>query len=113
MVMTAGILWGACLAGYVPLSALVPSLVSKDKGAAMAILNLGAGLAVFAGPAIVGLFIGVAGAEGVIWILAGLYLLSAILTRFITLPPGDASDREKPVAVADTLVVNESPTIIR
>ncbi|ANE52649.1 alpha-ketoglutarate permease [Flavisolibacter tropicus] len=85
-VMTAGILWGACLAGYVPLSALVPSLVTKDKGAAMAILNLGAGLAVFAGPVVVGLFIGPVGAEGVIWILAGLYLVSAVLTQFITLP---------------------------
>ena len=86
LVMLAGIAWGACLAGYVPLSALVPSLVKKDKGAAMAILNLGAGLAVFAGPAIVRLFIGSMGNEGVIWILAGLYFLSAILTRFITLP---------------------------
>lgn len=86
MVMLAGIAWGACLAGYVPLSALVPSLVNNNKGAAMAILNLGAGLAVFAGPAIVALFIGSAGAEGVIWILAGLYFLSAVLTRFITLP---------------------------
>lgn len=86
MVMTAGILWGACLAGYVPLSALVPSLVKKDKGAAMAILNLGAGLPVFVGPAIVGLFIGTAGDAGVIWILAGLYLVSAVITRFITLP---------------------------
>ncbi len=87
MVMLAGIAWGACLAGYVPLSALVPSLVKKDKGAAMAILNLGAGLAVFAGPAIVGLFIGPFGSEGVIWILAGLYFFSAFLTRFIQLPP--------------------------
>ena len=84
--MLAGIAWGACLAGYVPLSALVPSLVKKDKGAAMAILNLGAGLAVFAGPAIVGLFIGSAGSEGVVWILASLYFISAILTHFITLP---------------------------
>ncbi len=86
MVMTAGVLWGAFLAGYVPLTALVPSLVQKDKGAAMAILNLGAGLPVFVGPAIVGLFIGVAGEEGVIWILAVLYVISAILARFITLP---------------------------
>lgn len=86
LVMVAGIAWGACLAGYVPLSALVPSLVKKDKGAAMAILNLGAGLAVFSGPAIVRVFIGSIGAEGVIWILAGLYLLSAVLTKFITLP---------------------------
>ncbi|WP_217602197.1 MFS transporter [Chitinophaga sp. GbtcB8] len=86
MVMAAGILWGACLAGYVPLSALVPSLVKKDKGAAMAILNLGAGLPVFVGPAIVGLFIGSMGNAGVIWILAALYLISAVITRFITLP---------------------------
>ncbi len=86
MVMAAGILWGACLAGYVPLSALVPSLVKKDKGAAMAILNLGAGLPVFVGPAIVGLFIGSVGDAGVIWILAALYLVSALITCFITLP---------------------------
>jgi polyol permease family len=86
MTMTAGVLWGAFLAGYVPLSALVPSLVKKDKGAAMAILNLGAGLPVFVGPAIVGLFIGIVGEAGVIWILAVLYAISALLTRFITLP---------------------------
>ncbi|MGN6508494.1 MAG: MFS transporter [Chitinophaga sp.] len=86
MVMSAGILWGALLAGYVPLTALVPSLVKKDKGAAMAILNLGAGLPVFVGPAIVGLFIGAVGEEGVIWILAVLYVISAVITKFITLP---------------------------
>ena len=85
-VMAAGVLWGALLAGYVPLSALVPSLVEKEKGAAMAVLNLGAGLPVFVGPAIVGLFIGLIGNAGVIWILAILYLISAILTKFITLP---------------------------
>ena len=86
LVMLAGILWGACLAGYVPLSALTPSLVNKDKGAAMAILNLGAGLAVFAGPAIVGLFIAPLGSEGVIWILAILYFLSAVMTFFLKPP---------------------------
>lgn len=102
-VMFAGIAWGACLAGYVPLSALVPSLVKEDKGAAMAILNLGAGLAVFAGPAIVGLFIGSVGAEGVIWILAALYFISAILTRFISLP---ASIRE-----GDRLALSETAAL--
>lgn len=86
LVMLAGVLWGALLAGYVPLSALVPSLVRKDKGAAMAVLNLGAGLPVFVGPAIVRLFIGPLGNEGVIWILAVLYFLSALLTWFIRLP---------------------------
>jgi MFS family permease len=86
IVLAAGILWGACLAGYVPLSALVPSLVKKDKGAAIAILNLGAGLPVFVGPALVGLFYSVVGNEGIIWILAVLYLISAVLTKFISLP---------------------------
>jgi MFS family permease len=86
MIMITGVLWGACLAGYVPLTALVPSLVKNDKGAAMAILNLGAGLPVFVGPAIVGLFIGIAGTAGLMWILAILYFISALLTRYITLP---------------------------
>jgi polyol permease family len=85
LILLTGILWGACLAGYVPLSALVPSLVKKDKGAAIAILNLGAGLPVFIGPAIVGLLIGTVGNEGIIWILAILYFISALLTKFITL----------------------------
>lgn len=86
MVMLSGVLWGALLAGYVPLSALVPSLVTKGKGAAMAFLNLGAGLSVVAGPLIVRLFIGPLGNAGVIWILAILYFVSAVLTQFITLP---------------------------
>lgn len=85
MIMASGVIWGALLAGYVPLSALVPSLVTKDKGAAMAILNLGAGLAVFVGPLIVWIFIEAAGNEGLAWILAILYLVSAIMTKFITL----------------------------
>lgn len=89
IVTTAGIFWGAMLAGYVPLSALVPSLVKEDEGAAMAVLNLGAGLSVFVGPALVGLFYGLVGSEGMIWILAGLYFLSAFLTKYIILPdPG-------------------------
>jgi len=85
LILLPGVLWGALLAGYVPLSALVPSLVKKDKGAAMAVLNLGAGLPVFVGPAIVGLFIGSVGNEGVIWILSGLYFIGAILTKYITI----------------------------
>ena len=97
LILLPGIFWGAMLAGYVPLSALTPSLVKKDKGAAMSILNLGAGLSVFAGPAIVGLFIGLVGAEGVIWILAILYLISAVLAGFIRLP-GNAKTAHQVVA---------------
>lgn len=85
-VLLCGCLWGALLAGFVPLSALTPSLVTTDKGAAMAVLNLGAGLAVFVGPAIVGIFIGALGSTGVIWILSGLYVVAAILIAFVNQP---------------------------
>lgn len=86
LVLIAGTLWGAMLAGYVPLSALVPSLVKKEKGAAMSVLNLGAGLAVFIGPAIVGLFIGVIGDTGVVWILSALYIVGAFFTKYVRFP---------------------------
>ncbi|MFK8259995.1 MFS transporter [Erwinia sp. AnSW2-5] len=82
-------LFGACLAAFVPLSALMPSLAPENKGAAMSILNLGAGLSTFVGPAIVGVFIGSLGADGVIWIYTGLYLLAALLMKFVTLPTLD------------------------
>ncbi|GAA3333499.1 hypothetical protein GCM10020331_097770 [Ectobacillus funiculus] len=68
-------LFGAGLAGYVPLSALMPSLAPDNKGAAMSILNLGAGLSAFVGPALVGLFIGSIGAGGVIWIFLRVCIL--------------------------------------
>jgi polyol permease family len=86
MVGLAGVLYGATLAGYVPLSALMPSLAPDHKGAAMSMLNLGAGASVWVGPAIVGLFLPAVGVAGVMWIFAVLYLISAVLTLSLTLP---------------------------
>lgn len=87
LVAIVGMAWGACIAGFVPLSALTPSLVGDgDKGAAMSILNLGAGLCVFVGPGLVALFFGLVGPQGLVWILSGLYFIAAILTRFLKLP---------------------------
>lgn len=45
-----GMLYGVLLACFIPLSALMPSMVERhDKGAALAILNTGAGGAAFVG----------------------------------------------------------------
>ncbi|MCS3407679.1 MFS transporter [Serratia sp. AKBS12] len=93
-VLAAG-LFGACLAAFVPLSAIMPSLAPDNKGAAMSILNLGAGLSTFVGPAVVGLFIGSLGTVGVIWIFTGLYLFSGVLMKFVTLPKTVTSIEEK------------------
>ncbi|NBJ71488.1 MULTISPECIES: MFS transporter [Clostridia] len=94
LVAIIGMLWGACIAGFVPLSALTPSLVGDgDKGAAMSILNLGAGLCVFVGPALVALFFNLVGSVGLVWILAGLYFIAAVLTRLLKLP-SEESDKK-------------------
>lgn len=93
-VVAAG-LFGACLAAFVPLSAIMPSLAPENKGAAMSILNLGAGLSTFVGPAVVGLFIGSLGSGGVIWIFTGLYLFSGVLMKFVTLPKESAVAAEE------------------
>ncbi|HFF9488998.1 MFS transporter [Serratia sp. CY70267] len=88
-------LFGACLAAFVPLSAIMPSLAPNNKGAAMSILNLGAGLSTFVGPAVVGLFIGSLGTVGVIWIFTGLYLFSGVLMKFVTLPKESTTASEE------------------
>ncbi|MBQ4287694.1 MAG: MFS transporter [Bacteroidales bacterium] len=82
-ILICGALWCIMLAGYVPLSALVPSLVKSDKGAAVSVLNLGAGAASFVGPLIVRILEKPVGYEGIAWTLAGLYIISAIMTYFI------------------------------
>ncbi len=79
-------LCGVTMAGYVPLSALFPLLAPDNKGAAMSVLNLGAGLGAFLAPAIAGLFYAPLGAGGVLAIYAGLYIMSAILTPFLKTP---------------------------
>ena len=82
-ILLCGALWCIMLAGYVPLSALVPSLVEKDKGAAVSVLNLGAGAAAFVSPALVRLLEKPIGYEGIAWTLSALYIVSAVMTHFI------------------------------
>jgi MFS family permease len=79
-------LCGVAMAGFVPLSALFPLLAPDNKGAAMSVLNLGAGLSTFLGPALAALFFETLGAGGVLGIYAGLYLLSAVITPFLKTP---------------------------
>ena len=58
--MLVGAAYGATLAAFVPLSALMPSLAPENKGAAMSALNFGAGMSAFLGPLVVTLFLGAA-----------------------------------------------------
>jgi polyol permease family len=88
-----GAFYGATLAGYVPLSALMPSLAPEEKGASLSLLNLGAGASVWVGPAIVGLLLKPIGVGGLMWLFAGLYLLSGLLALTLHLPSEDRAVR--------------------
>lgn len=82
--------WGAGVAGYIPLDAMSANMVEKDKGAIMSVLNLGTGLSVFLGPAIVGLFIESLGGGGVTMIIAALYIVGALITNLLDEPEHSA-----------------------
>jgi polyol permease family len=74
-----GALYGLTLGGFVPLSALMPLLVPRNRAGALSVLSLGAGASTWVGPGIVAVFSASLGVAGIIWIFAGLYALSALL----------------------------------
>ena len=88
LAVVAGMFYGAALSGYTPLGAIMAALAPDRKGAAMSILNLGAGASAWVGPVIVGIFLPLLGVAGVMWIFAVLYAISAVLTMFMTVPEG-------------------------
>ena len=110
VIMALGILYGLALGMYVPLSAVVPLLAKQNKAAAVAVLNLGAGLSNFAGPAIAALATPL-GVASVVWILAGLYVVGMFLTFGLRAPGIEAPGHEarvlahKPPTTADRVVV--------
>jgi polyol permease family len=73
--------FGIGLAGFVPLTALVPSMVKEsDRGSALAVYTLAAGLSAFLGPVLVALLGGVANMTVLIWTFVGMYVVGALLT---------------------------------
>jgi polyol permease family len=81
LVMLCWAVFGIGLAGFVPLTALVPSMVPPDdRGSALAVYTLAAGLSAFVGPALVGLLGGVANMGVLIWTFAALYVVAAAVT---------------------------------
>lgn len=86
LAVMAGMAYGAALAGFVPISAIMASLAPESRGAAMSIMNLGSGLSIWLGPALVGLFLSHVGVAGLMWIFAAMYAVSAVITLFLTVP---------------------------
>ncbi|MBM6588880.1 MFS transporter [Brevibacterium sp. RIT 803] len=83
LMIFAVVCYGFALAAFVPLSAIVPLLARENKAAAIAILNLGAGLAHVTGALIPTLFLDSVGVVGVIWIVASVYMVGFFLTYLL------------------------------
>ncbi|CAM01890.1 MFS transporter [Saccharopolyspora erythraea NRRL 2338] len=106
---TFGVLYGVLLAGFVPLSALMPSMVArKDKGAALAVLNLGAGGAAFVGPVVVTVLYPLVGGGGVAVTFSLMYFGVALLT----LKMKDESDPGERKPARSALPVTTVQTIL-
>jgi len=98
-----GVLFGILLAGFVPLSALMPSMVGmKDKGAALAVLNLGAGGAAFLGPVVVSVFFPLGGGAAVAIAFCVMYLLVAVLSTTVK-DPSDPGEKRRAVTAPRSL----------
>ncbi|MDQ0381263.1 MFS transporter [Amycolatopsis thermophila] len=94
-VLGVAVVYGAALAGFVPLSAILPSLAPQHIGGAVAILNLGAGVSQFLGPVVAGLT-GPLGIEGTIWVISGIYVAGIGLTHCLRDKQKGAADRTVP-----------------
>lgn len=104
LVMVCWAVFGIGLAGFVPLTALVPSMVPPDdRGSALAVYTLAAGLSAFVGPALVGLLGGVANMGVLIWTFAVLYVVAAGVTYVLrtSSDPGSPDFRSDAVEADD------------
>jgi len=83
LTMVVASLLGAAIVAYCPLSAVVPLLAPKHAAAAVAILNLGAGLSNAVGPLLVRAFGGVLDTEGLMIMFAALHGVGILLTQIL------------------------------
>jgi MFS family permease len=100
-ILVVAVIYGAALSGFVPLSAILPSLAPRHVGSAVAVLNLGAGISQFLGPAVAALVAPI-GVAGTLWVISGIYVVGIALTYCLRVPPslGD---------VVPTAVVDQTP----
>ncbi|MDI3089990.1 MFS transporter [Priestia megaterium] len=87
--------FGAVLGAFAQMSSIFAAIDPENRGAAMSIHNLSAGLSQFIGPALAGVLFSAFGTKGFVWALAVLYLLGFVLAHFLKIDAEKPSNREK------------------
>ncbi|MGI5130025.1 MFS transporter [Pseudonocardia sp. CA-107938] len=98
-ILVVAVVYGAALSGFVPLSAILPSLAPRHVGSAVAILNLGAGISQFLGPAVAALVVPI-GVAGTLWVISGIYVVGIALTHLLRTPTAPDAAPPQDVEVA-------------
>jgi polyol permease family len=94
LIVLVACLYGITLCGYVPLAAIFSSIADrKDKGNSLAIYCLSAGVSTLLGPLLYRLLNNFIGIEGIVFIYASLYLVSAVLSWFFLKTPEDPGEK--------------------
>lgn len=92
------------LAGFVPLTAMLPTMVpNEDKGSALAVYTLAAGLSAFLGPALVAVLGGAAQMTTLIWTFAALYFVAAVACAVLRTPHDPGDRKRQSAVVAETV----------
>jgi polyol permease family len=89
-----GALFGIALAGFVPLSALITTMVSPhEQGNAIAVYALAAGASTVLGPLVFTVANPLFGTQGVMLVFAALYVVSAVLVHRVrdAVDPGEST----------------------
>jgi len=88
-----GGLFGAFQAGFIPLTAVMTSMAGeREKGNGFAIYSLAAGLCTFIGPVLFTVLEPLVGTTGVVFVYAGLFLVSTVLTLTLLRVPEDPGE---------------------
>nr|WP_239478950.1 MFS transporter [Rothia sp. ZJ1223] len=124
--VVAGVTFGICLAGFVPMGAIMPANAPEHRGAAMAMYTTAAGGAAFLGTSVVSIVLSVTGALGwdpfmqksaVIWAFVALYGCAFIMVGNLRTEQDDPVKRQQmrdaDTAALEILAANKQRTDIR
>lgn len=101
--LAATVFYGIMLAGYIPLSALLPALVpEEDKGNAMGIYSLAAGLSTFVGPFTYSILDPLIGHIGVVVVYIAMYVVGAVLTWIFLRTDEDPERSRQATVIAES-----------
>ena len=78
--------WGVGTSAFAPLSALLAGLAPREVGNALSVVNVATGLAMMAGPALVGAMLGLGGYVMVMMAFVLLYVFAFLVMFYVQLP---------------------------